>query len=94
MGDQGLGKWTYNHKAKVEDKLIALVFGVGDGHRQAQHCVLALRLIDRDEAVEKGLARNDVLLHYIKVEQAGLPLRSRLLWHDAPWGRLGNDLGS
>lgn len=91
---QGLGKRTYNHNAKVEDELIALVLGVSNGHRQAQHRVLALGLIDRDEAIEEGLARDDVLLHYIKVEQAGLPLRTGALWHDAPGGRLSNDLGS
>lgn len=62
-------------QAKVEDELVALVLWVGDGDGEAQDAVLGVRVVDGDVAVEEGLARDDVLLQHVKVEEAGLARR-------------------
>lgn len=67
---------------------------MGDGDGEAEDAVLAVRVRDRDVAVEKGLARDDVLREYVEVEEAWLALRRVLGRDDAAWRRLRDDLGA
>lgn len=85
-------------QAEVEDELVALVLWVGDGDGEAEHAVLAAVVggrgrVDGDVAVEEALARDDVLLQHVEVEEARLALRGRL-GHDAAWRGLGDDFGA
>lgn len=46
-----------------------------------------------DVAVEEAFAGNDVLLQYVEVEEARLPMGGGFR-HDAAWGRLSYDFGA
>jgi hypothetical protein len=83
---------TLDNKPKIKDKLVAVVARVGNGHGKPQDRVLALGVVDRDEAVAKGLARDDVLLENPKVKQAGLVDPGH--GHDAAGWTLGYDFCS
>jgi hypothetical protein len=81
-----------DEQAKVEDELVALVLGVGDDDGEAEDGILAVGGVDGDVAVAKGLARDDVLLEDVKVDErrAGATFGGG----DAAGGRLRNDLWS
>lgn len=73
---------------KVEDELIPIVSRIGNGDRVSQDDVLAVRIVDGDEAVAKGLARDDVLLEHAEVEETWLLVKGTIgafwkrNWHD------------
>ena len=60
------------HEPKIEDELISVVLCVSDAHRESQDGIFSVRVVDSHIAVEEGFLRNDVLLQYTKVEEAGL----------------------
>lgn len=64
MVDVGL-----DEEAKVEDELIAQILSVRNDDGVAEDCVLAVGRVDGDVAVAKGLARDDVLLEDVKVDE-------------------------
>lgn len=90
---------------KVEDELVALVLGVGDGDGEAEHRVLGVGVIDGNVPVEEGVAWDDVLLEDVKIEETWFwcPGGGRGTsccaaaaggggWHNAAWRALCNDL--
>lgn len=81
-----------DEEAKVEDELVAQVLVVGNDDGVAEDGVLAVGGVDGDVAVAKGLARDNVLLQDVKVDERRA--RARLGGGDASWGRLRDNLGA
>lgn len=80
-----------HQQAEVEDELIAHVLGMWDDHRESQDGVLAIGRVDGDIAVAEGLARDDVLLQNVEVDERR-PLAIR--GGDAAWRSLSDDFGA
>jgi hypothetical protein len=59
-------------EAKVEDELVAQILCVGDDDGVAEDGVLAVRGVDGEVAVAKGLAGDDVLVQDVKVDEGRL----------------------
>ena len=76
----------FQHDTKVEDELVPDILVVGDEYGVAQDDVLAVGVGGGHEPVDKGLARDDVRLQDVEVED-------RRLWvPDEAGGRLGDYL--
>lgn len=60
-----------DEEAKVEYELIAQILSVRDDDGVAEDGVFAVGRVDGDVAVAEGLARDDVLLQDVKVDEAG-----------------------
>lgn len=61
---------TLHHQPEIENELVALVLWIGNGNGEAEHRVFGVWVVDGDVAVEEGVARDDVLLQDVKVEEA------------------------
>lgn len=86
------GQAGVDDEAKVEDELVAVVFWVEDGYWKPQDAALAVRVPHRHVPVKKGLARDDVLLQHVKVEERCLC--GSLRRDDAAGRTLGDDFGT
>ena len=88
----GGGDGCLDEQAKVEDELIAQILSVRDDDGVAENGVLSVGGVDGDVAVAKGLARDNVLLQDVKVDEGRA--RGCFRGGDASWGRLRDYFGA
>lgn len=82
-----------DEQAEVEDELVALVFGMSDDDGEAKDGVFAVGRVDGEVAVAKGLARDDVFLEDVEINEGWTGVGC-VGGGDASWGRLGDDFGA
>ena len=81
--------WGVDDEAKVENEFVAVITLIRDRYGEAQNAVFPLGIRHSDEAVAKGLARDDVLLHDAEVEERRFVDAGD--GYDASWRTLRDD---